>query len=98
MISFSLPKLLGKIKTNKIDGAFRKEIERVELKHLLILDDWGLTPLDTQARLALLQIIEAAVARTGITNTQQSLRLNYQYRLGINTSPTTPLQMQFWTE
>lgn len=55
---FPLPKLLGKIKTDKIDGAFRKETERIESKHLLILDDWGLTPLDTQSRLALLQIIE----------------------------------------
>lgn len=58
VVYFSLPRLLGKIKTDKIDGAFRKEIERIESKHLLILDDWGLTPLDTQARLALLQIIE----------------------------------------
>lgn len=55
---FSLPKLLSKIKTDKIDGSFRKEIERIESKQLLILDDWGLTPLDTQAKLALLQIIE----------------------------------------
>jgi DNA replication protein DnaC len=55
---FSLPKLLGKISANKIDGQFRKEIDRIETKHLLILDDWGLTPLDLQSRLALLQIIE----------------------------------------
>lgn len=55
---FSLPKLLTKMKTDKIDGDFRKEIQRVESKHLLILDDWGLTPLDTPSRLALLQIIE----------------------------------------
>ena len=33
-------------------------MERLENKNLLILDDWGLTPLDTAARLALLQIIE----------------------------------------
>jgi DNA replication protein DnaC len=39
VVYFSLPKLLGKIKTDKIDGAFRKEIERLESKHLLILDD-----------------------------------------------------------
>ena len=55
---FPLPKLLGKIKTDKIDVAFRNGTERIESKHLLILDDWGLTPLDTQSRLALLQIIE----------------------------------------
>ena len=55
---FSLPKLMSKIKTDKIDGSFRKEMERIENKQLLILDDWGLHPLDTHARLALLQIIE----------------------------------------
>lgn len=55
---FSLPKLLGKIASNKIDGLFRKDMDRIENKSLLILDDWGLTPLDLQARLALLQIIE----------------------------------------
>lgn len=58
VLYFSLPKLLSKLKTDKIDGSFRKEIERIENKQLLILDDWGLHPLDTHARLALLQIIE----------------------------------------
>lgn len=55
---FSLPKLLSKLTTNKIDGLFNKEVEKIENKHLLILDDWGMVPLDVQARLALLQIIE----------------------------------------
>lgn len=58
VLYFSLPKLLSKLRSDKIDGAFRKELERIENKQLLILDDWGLTPLDTAARLALLQIIE----------------------------------------
>jgi DNA replication protein DnaC len=55
---FSLPKLLQQLKSDKLDGSFRKEMERIEKMNLLILDDWGLTPLDTQSRLALLQIIE----------------------------------------
>jgi DNA replication protein DnaC len=55
---FSLPKLLSKIKHDKIDGSFRKELKRQEKKDLLILDDWGLYPLDVASRLALLQIIE----------------------------------------
>ncbi|HOY96899.1 MAG TPA: IS21-like element helper ATPase IstB [Catalimonadaceae bacterium] len=55
---FSLPKLLQQLKSDKLDGSFRKETERIEKMNLLILDDWGLTPLDTQSRLALLQIIE----------------------------------------
>lgn len=55
---FSLPKLLQQLKSDKLDGSFQKEAERIEKMNLLILDDWGLTPLDTQSRLALLQIIE----------------------------------------
>ena len=55
---FSLPKLLSKLHTDKLEGVFTKEIERIENKNLLILDDWGLVPLDTSSRLALLQIIE----------------------------------------
>lgn len=55
---FSLPKLLSKLKSDKFDGSFKKELDRLENKNLLILDDWGLTPLDTTARLTLLQIIE----------------------------------------
>lgn len=55
---FSLPKLLSKIKHDPIDGSFRKELKRIENKNLLILDDWGLYPLDISSRLALLQIIE----------------------------------------
>lgn len=58
VVYFSLPKLLGKLKSDRLDGSFRKEMDRIENKNLLILDDWGLTPLDTAARLALLQIIE----------------------------------------
>lgn len=55
---FSLPKLFMKLKNDKIDGRFTKELDRLENKNLLILDDWGLAPLDSYSRLALLQIIE----------------------------------------
>lgn len=58
VIYYSLPKLLSKIKLDKFDGSFTKEIDKLESKNLLILDDWGLAPLDTHSRLALLQIIE----------------------------------------
>lgn len=68
---FSLPKLLSKLKTDKLDGSFRKEMDRIENKNLLILDDWGLTPLDTAARLALLQIIEDRHSRYSTILTSQ---------------------------
>lgn len=68
---FSLPKLLSKIKVDKIDGSFRKEMQRIENKNLLILDDWGLYPLDTASRLALLQIIEDRHGRYSTIITSQ---------------------------
>ena len=68
---FSLPKLLSKLKSDKLDGSFRKEMDRIENKNLLILDDWGLTPLDTAARLPLLQIIEDRHSRYSTIITSQ---------------------------
>lgn len=68
---FSLPKLLSKLKSDKLDGSFRKEMDRIENKNLLILDDWGLTPLDTAARLTLLQIIEDRHSRYSTIITSQ---------------------------
>lgn len=68
---FSLPKLLARLKSDKLDGTFRKEMERIENKQLLILDDWGLSPLETHARLALLQIIEDRHGRQSTIITSQ---------------------------
>jgi DNA replication protein DnaC len=78
---YSLPKLLN---TDKIDGTFRKELKRIESKQLLILDDWGLTPLDTHARLALLQIIEDRHDKYTTIITSQT-----QLQPGISTLMTT---------
>jgi DNA replication protein DnaC len=68
---FSLPRLLHQLKHDKVDGTFRKEMERMEKMNLLILDDWGLNPLDTQARLTLLQIIEDRHGRYATIITSQ---------------------------
>ena len=41
-----------------MDGSFLKVITHLEKNDLIILDDFGLQPLDTNSRLALLQILE----------------------------------------
>ena len=51
-------KLLSKLKLSKADGSYMKELARIERQNLLILDDFGLQPLDAQARQALMEIIE----------------------------------------
>ena len=47
-----------KLKLAKADGTYLKELSRIEKQDLLILDDFGLQPLDTAKRLDLLEIIE----------------------------------------
>lgn len=55
---FNAQKLFAKLKMMKADGSYTKEIDRIEKYDLLILDDFGLQPLDTAARMSLLEIIE----------------------------------------
>ena len=42
----------------KADGTYIKEMGRIEKRDLLILDDFGLQPLNQERRLELLEIIE----------------------------------------
>jgi DNA replication protein DnaC len=51
-------KLFTKLKMAKADGSYIKEIARIEKQDLLILDDFGIYPLDNLSRAALMEIIE----------------------------------------
>lgn len=51
-------KLFSKLKMAKADGSYIREIDRIEKKDLLILDDFGLQPFDQQARMLLMEVIE----------------------------------------
>lgn len=51
-------KLLSQLKMAKADGAHLKELSSIEKKDVLILDDFGVQPLDAQSRALLLDIIE----------------------------------------
>lgn len=54
----STSKLFSMLKMAKADGSYIKEIARIEKTDLLILDDFGMQPLDTHNRAALMEIIE----------------------------------------
>ena len=45
------------------EGTFRREIERLAKTPVLIIDDFGLVPLDAEDRIALLEILEDRYAR-----------------------------------
>jgi DNA replication protein DnaC len=51
-------KLFSKLKMAKADGSYLKEIARIEKQDLLILDDFGLLPLDSYSRATLMEVIE----------------------------------------
>ena len=51
-------KLFDELKLAKADGSYIKEVNRIEKLELLILDDFGIKPLDTGQRLTLLELLE----------------------------------------
>ncbi len=54
----NINKFIEKITLAKLDGSYLKLLAQVEKVPLLILDDFGLAPIDTNVKLALLQIME----------------------------------------
>jgi len=54
----SSSKLFAMLKMARADGSYIKEIARIEKMDLLILDDFGMQPLDNHNRSALIEIIE----------------------------------------
>jgi DNA replication protein DnaC len=55
----------------KGDGSYFKEIAKIERQHLLIIDDFGIQPLDGQTRSALMEIIEDRHAKESLIITTQ---------------------------
>ena len=55
----------------KADGSYLKELAKIERQHLVILDDFGLQPLDNQNRIALLEIMEDRHNKGSIIITSQ---------------------------
>lgn len=68
---YNTTRLLAKLKMAKSDGTYLKEIARIERQQLLILDDFGLQPLDNQSRLAFLEIVEDRHGKGSLIITSQ---------------------------
>lgn len=62
---FNMNRFIEKITLAKLDGTFVKLLNHVERHWLLILDDFGLQPLNADIRLALLQILEDRYRKKG---------------------------------
>lgn len=58
VIYFNCSKLFSQLRLSKADGTYNKELDRIQKQEVLVLDDFGLHPFDTQSRLSLLEIME----------------------------------------
>lgn len=67
----NLNRFTEKLMMAKLDGTFVKLLNQLEKTSLLILDDFGLAPMDQNTRLALLQILEDRYAKRSIMISSQ---------------------------
>ncbi len=67
----NMSKLFSKLKMGKADGSYMREISKIERQDLLILDDFGLIPIDNQNRSALMEIIEDRHKKASMIITSQ---------------------------
>ena len=58
VLYFNSKKLFSMLKLSKADNSYVKELAKIEKQNLLIIDDFGIHPIDAEMRLALLEIIE----------------------------------------
>lgn len=82
---FNVPKLFSKLKMNKADGTYMREIAKIERQHLIILDDFGLNPLDAQSRSALMEIVEDRHGKGSIIITSQVPVIKWHEIIGEKT-------------
>jgi DNA replication protein DnaC len=79
---YSLPKLLQLLHLCRADGTLIKFLDKLEKIHLLVLDDWGLFPLDSAARLTLLQLFEDRHGKQATVITSQLPVANWHEYIG----------------
>ncbi len=58
VLYFNCVKLFSKLKYAKADGTYVKELKKIQNQNLIILDDFGLHPIDQQSKLILLELLE----------------------------------------
>ena len=71
VLYLGMSRFLEKINQAKLEGNYIKLLNQIEKTQLIILDDFGLQPLDTTTRLALLQILEDRYGKKSIIITAQ---------------------------
>ena len=71
VLYLGMSRFMEKINQAKLEGNYIKLLNQIEKNQLIILDDFGLQPLDNNTRLALLQILEDRYGKKSIIITAQ---------------------------
>lgn len=71
VLYFGMIRLLEKISQSKLDGTYMNLLNQIEKTDLIIIDDFGVHPLDPISRLTLLQILEDRYGKKSIIITSQ---------------------------
>jgi DNA replication protein DnaC len=71
VIYFSSIKLFSELKLAKADGTYAKELKRIQRHNLVVIDDFGLHPVDEQSKLILLEILEDRYGEASMIITSQ---------------------------
>jgi DNA replication protein DnaC len=66
-----VPRLVHELALARADGSYLKALDRLARVDLLVLDDWGLSPLDGQAQHDLLELVDDRVGKRSILVTSQ---------------------------
>jgi DNA replication protein DnaC len=71
VLYLGMTRFLEKINQSRLDGTYIKTLNQIEKNQLIILDDFGLQPMENNTRLALLQILEDRYEKKSILVTSQ---------------------------
>lgn len=66
-----VPRLLEELAVARADGSYLRLLARLERIELLVLDDWGLAPLDGQSQHDLLEVIDDRAGKRSTLATSQ---------------------------
>lgn len=71
VLYFNTTRLMDQLKLDKIQGKYLQSMRKIQNADLIILDDFGLSPIDQMQRQALLDIVEHRYEKSSIILTSQ---------------------------
>ena len=75
VLYFNTLKLFSKLKFAKADGSYDKELRKIQRQNLLILDGFGLHPIDEQSKLILLELLEDRYGQSSTLNFRRTAQI-----------------------